>query len=147
MPNFEEILDKPVGEIEKPKPRPAGTYLAVVQGLPVRNKIGTEEHDTVDFKLKLISAGTDVDQDALSEVPPINEWAPVTDRHWVNTEQAIYYFQEFLKNVLDFSGIPIKQAIAESPGRQYYVKMKQRPYVNREGQPDIQFEVESRAHV
>lgn len=147
MANFEEVLDKKVGDIEKPKPRPAGTYLAVVQGLPAMNKIGQEEHPVVDFKLRLMSAGPDVDPEALAECPPMSEWGQVVDRHWVNTEQSIFYFQEFLKNVLDFSGVGIRQALAESPGRQYYVKMKQRPYINREGQPDIAFEVESTAHV
>lgn len=147
MPNFEDILDKNIDDIEKPKPRPAGTYLAVVQGIPARNKIGQEEHDVIDFRLRLMSATSDVDSEALADLPPLEEWAAVRDRHWVNSEGAIFHFGEFLKNVLDFSGVPVKQALASSPGKQYYVKMAVRPYVNREGQPDFNFEVESRAHV
>lgn len=147
MPNFEEILDKTVGEVEKPPPKPGGTYLAAIVGLPTQNKIGQEEHSVVDFRIKLIQAGDDVDRDQMELCGPLADWAPVQDRHWVNTEQAVYYFSEFLKNVLDFQGLPIRQALAQCPGKQYMVTMKQRPFVNREGKADISFDVDSRAHI
>lgn len=147
MPNFEDILDRKVGEGEKPKPRPAGSYLAIIQGMPTKNEVGQDKHDVVDFRLRLLQPLDDVDRDALADHPPIQEWSGVRDRHFVNSEQAIYYFEQFMKNVLDFEGISMKQALAQCPGKQYVVKMKQRPFINQQNEADIQFEVESRAHV
>ena len=143
-------LDKNIGEIEKPKPcaRPV-PILAVIQGMPkISTRSEQDEHEVVDFQAPpFVQALDDVDRDSLAEHPPIQEWSGVRDRMFVNSEQAIYYFQEFLRNVLGFEGIAMKQALAQCPGKQYIVKMRLRPFQNQQGEADIQFEVESRAHV
>jgi hypothetical protein len=151
MPNFEDILDKPIGEIEKPKPKPAGSYLGVIAGLPKFAKVGQDEMDVVDFQIRLMSAQSDVDQDELAAQPPITEWAPVRHRIFVATEQGVWGLRQFLIHTLGFdegSGNSIKQSLAETPGKQLIVKLSQRPYVNKQtGQPEISTDVESTAHV
>jgi hypothetical protein len=148
MPDFESILDKPIGSIEAPAPKPVGTFVGVLMGVPEIQKIGKDEHQVVDFKVKLLSAEADVDADQLAAAPPLNEWPQFQLRRWANSEDAIYSLQEWLKNTLDCTeGTPIRQALAETAGKQLKVTMKNRPGTNRDGQPAIFFEVGDTAHI
>ena len=70
MANFTDILNKPAETVEKPKPRPVGTYLCIVDGphkqRDVKGKDGTE-YPVVGFTFKTMQAQEDVDQAALAE--------------------------------------------------------------------------------
>ncbi len=65
-PNFASILDESPTEIIRPEPLPEGTYLAVV-GMPRYDKSSKKKTDFVEFPLRLINAGPDVDDESLAQ--------------------------------------------------------------------------------
>ena len=150
MADFESVLDKKIEEVEKPKPKPVGTYLGVLQGLPTQKKVGQDEMDVIGFRVKLIAPQDDVDAEALADQPPISEWPALRHDIFVHTEQGVWGLKQFLSRTLGFEegeGKTIRQSLAETPGRQLLVKLRQRPFINRDNQPEIATEIESTAHV
>lgn len=158
MVDFNSVLAKASDQIEKPKAKPVGTYLAIVQGLPLQREVkprdGGEDMGVIQFKLKLISPMSDVDMDQLSDHPPIPEWGPMNQDIFIHTEAGIYGLKKFLVNTLGVEpgeGKHVKtigQMLAEAPGRQLLVKTKHVPYQDRQtGETDIASNIESTAHV
>lgn len=148
MADFESVLDKKIEEVEKPKPKPVGTYLGVLQGLPTEKKVGQDEMEVIGFRVKLMSAQEDVDQEDLSAQPPISEWPALRHDIFIHTEQGVWGLRQFLKNTLGFEdgAGTIRQILAETPGRQLLVKVRQRPFINKQNEPEIATEIESTAH-
>ena len=66
-PNFESILDMPAADVERPKPLPAGTYDAVVQGLYEEGASAQKKTQFVQFAFAIQAACEDVDEDDLAE--------------------------------------------------------------------------------
>lgn len=66
MSNFASILDAAPTEIVRPKSLPVGSYLCVINGLPRYDQSSKKKTDFVEFQLKPLSAGDDVDQDDLN---------------------------------------------------------------------------------
>lgn len=127
--NFQDILNKPSAEIEAPKPLPVGTYLALVDGQGEFKKIGKNNTDCVEFKMKLVQAGEDVDQQALLE--SLNGKA-LNERHIINrqfvTEDAVWRLKKFLVEDLQIEEgtKSLGQLIPEAMGRQCYVTIGHR---------------------
>ena len=68
QPEFVSILDQPSDEIDRTiKQLPPGTYSAIVQGPPEFGRSSKKQTEQVTFKMKILSAGDDVDEDALDE--------------------------------------------------------------------------------
>lgn len=61
MPNFSDILTKTGESIERPPLAPKGTYVFVVSGQA--KKTDRKEFEVIDFPLKGVSPGEDVDMD------------------------------------------------------------------------------------
>lgn len=120
-PNFSAILDKPVTEVVRPKPIPVGTYTCIVDGVPKFDKTKNENAtDTVEFTLKPVSAGPDVDQTGLQEALNGKTLSDIKLRaNFFITEAAVYRLDSFLFEHLgiDF-GTSRKEAISQAPGRQ-----------------------------
>jgi hypothetical protein len=64
--NHTDILNRKVTDVKPAPPLPAGTYLAVITGLPIEGKVGDKETPIYDFPISIIAAQPDVDQDALA---------------------------------------------------------------------------------
>lgn len=125
-PNFGTLLDKAPSDVERPKPGPEGSYLWVVQGLPRQDKSSKKQTEFVEFTLKCVAAGDDVDAEALEAFLTAGDGTkkPLTD--W--TTKAVYYLTENslwrLKDFLEHCGISLdeaeslRQAIEETPNCQ-----------------------------
>jgi hypothetical protein len=153
--DFTEVLNKKSDDLKKPVPRPAGTYLGMVVGLPMQKvvtpKAGGDDMPVASYKIKLLSAMEDVDQTELASQPPIGDWGVLnrTQDFFLHTEGGQYYHSKWLEDVL---GIPpedktVGERMAEAPGRQLIVKLKHVPFVNKAGEAEIGTDIESTAHV
>lgn len=141
MPDFTEILSKPAEEVQKPKPRPSGTYQGAIAGMPEQRTVNTKDGEkaVIAFKVKMVGARDDVDQDALSEQDDISSWPPMSHDIWVDNEQGVYNLTKFLSEVLgiDKSGKTLGQMCAEAPGKQALFTVAHEPYTSKDGQPEI----------
>lgn len=140
--DFLDILSKPAHEIERPKPRPAGSYLASIVGMP--DQVERKENRILEFKVKLIAAQSDVDTDQLEAQPDISSWAPIRYSVFVND---LYPLKRFLTEVLEIDpgteddAKSFSQMIAEAPGRQLIAVVSHRHYTGNDGQPATQAEI------
>jgi hypothetical protein len=124
-PNFGALLDTPSSEVERPKPLPAGSYTAVVHGLPRYDKSTKKQTEFVEFTLNLLAAGDDVDEGELKEMGGFAG----------KTMRATYYITDTalwrLKDFLDHLGIEdegsLRQRIEEAPGKQVGIFIKHEP--------------------
>lgn len=115
-PNFSSILDKPVdAEANRPKPLPTGTYTCIVDGIPRFDKSKQKQTDFVEFQLKPVSAGADVDQEALTAAGGLSKTIRTT---FYLTEEAAFRLDQFLENLGLDKGISRKEGISMAPGRQ-----------------------------
>lgn len=153
MPDFNDVLNLRVDQVEKPKARPTGTYMAVVQGLPKHKKVtpkaGGDDMDVVTFVLKR-TGEVQVDRPEDMEAhPPVSEWSSMTHDIFVHTEGGQYALRQFLENTLgmDVAGKTFKELLAEAGGKQLLVKTKHEPYMTKDNQPDVAERIESTAHV
>jgi hypothetical protein len=64
--SFESILDTPADKVERPKPLPAGTYSAIVKGMPEHGVSAQKKTPFVRFTYVLQDAFDDVDEDELA---------------------------------------------------------------------------------
>lgn len=115
-PNFSSILDKPLDDIEPPKPFPAGSYLCQITGLPRFDKSSKKGTDFVEFTLKPIEALDDVDPEELEDFGPFGDKTlRVT---FYLTDEAIYRLKNFIVAAgVDPIGKTPAQAIDELPGQ------------------------------
>lgn len=145
MVDFTSILDKPVDQIEKPKPRPIGTYLGTVVGMPkqVTRVVQGEEVPILSFSVKLVQAQEDVDQEDLQAHGDLSTWPPMQREFWLNSPEAEWALRQFLTNTLDIEPGPpgkakkLGQMVAEAPGKQLIVTLKHRPFTNKQGEAEI----------
>ena len=123
-PNFGALLDKPSSEVEKPKPLPQGSYTCVVQGLPKFDKSTKKGTEYVEFTLKVLAAGEDVDQDELKLMGGIQD-KTIRDTYYI-TENALWRLKEFLVNagIEEDDDKSLRQMIEETPGCQIIVHIK-----------------------
>lgn len=150
MANFTEALSKPVSDIEKPKAKPAGTYLSMISGPPeVRKQMAQgEEREILSFKAKPLMAREDVDQSLLEEHDAVNTWPPQRIEFW-DGEQGEYQAKMFVQNVLGIDpGPPNKsktlgQMCAEAPGKQLLTTYENYPYQDKAGEMQVGTRIKS----
>lgn len=158
MPNFESVLDKRVTDVEKPKPKPTGTYGAIITGTPefrtMPNKQGGEDHKIVSFKIKAQYAGPDVDPDQLADVgSEVPSWPAFTHDIFYGTPEGEWALVQFLTNTLGIdpgegkAAKSVREILAEAPGKQLTIELKHEPYVNRSGEADIATRIKSTAKI
>lgn len=99
-PNFGALLDTPSQEVHAPPVFPAGMWQWRVVGQPRFDKSSKKGTEFVEFTLKPMAAGEDVDQDALNDFGSFAEKTlPAT---FYITEKSLFMLKEFL----DHCGIP-----------------------------------------
>lgn len=127
MANFASILDKPATEIERPKPLPAGTYLAVIKGLPRYDKSSKKQTEFVEFTATIMTAEDDVDKEALQEMGGF-KGKEIKLTYYI-TEDAAWRLKKFLVDLgfdMDDESVTLRQASESATGSQVYVQMKHR---------------------
>jgi hypothetical protein len=141
MSNFQDLLDKKMDDIEKPKPLPVGSYICMVDGAPEITTIGQKQTDAIIFKMKVMQAGEDVNTDLLEEAGGVgNKTLRLTQ---FLTEDSLHRVKRFLNEHLEIDAdLSVRAAIAEAPGRTCICVVKHRP--SQDGQ-DLYAEIASTA--
>lgn len=139
MVDFTSVLDKPAADIEKPKPMPLGTYMAVVQGLPKLREVGQDKSKVIDFNLKLIAPAKDVDQQKLAEWGDLSQARPLQKSVFYDTPDGQWALTQFLTDHLgiDAGRKSLREMLPESVGKQCLATLKHEPFVNSNGQAEI----------
>lgn len=124
--NFSDVLNKKLDTIEKPKPLPVGTYIGVINGAPEIKPRGQNNTLSAEFKIKILQADEDVDQDALQERGGIKE-AELRHTLWL-TEDAAWRAKQFVEFCgVDPDGITLGEALSQCMGCQLRLKIIHRP--------------------
>lgn len=135
MADFTSILSKKATEIEKPKPRPIGTYLANLVGLPKQRTVNTKdgERSILAFSAKLIAPQADVDAEQLANHGDVAIWPQFSRDIWIDTPEGEWELRKFLTDVLGITpgDKSLGEMAAESAGKQLLVTLKHEPFVNR----------------
>lgn len=127
--NFGSILDTPSNAVEKPKPLPQGSYIAVVQGLPRFDKSSKKQTEFVEFTLKLLSAGEDVDAEELAAMGGIAE--KTIKATYYLTETALWRLKDFLDHAqIEEGDATLRQRVEAAAGAQVGV------FINHEASQD-----------
>jgi hypothetical protein len=134
MSTFQDILNKPANQIEKPTPIPMGTYLFLVDGQPKFDKSPKQQTDFVEFQCRVLQPGQDVDVAAIQEFE--SKFGPINGR-----QMRLSFFDAWkLANkdgtgFLDHLGVDttkaLGEAISEAPGRQFYGTVTHKPSINQ----------------
>lgn len=145
--NFQETLEKKLGDVERPPLIPQGTYVAAVSKQPTFDSVGADgQWETCDFIMKLLSPTDDVDADELKEYGDLSA-AYIRHRFMFNTgegeaaafQRTEYNLKRFLEDHLQIDGAAkkgYKQALAESVNHQCLVVISWRPDKN---DPEIMY--------
>ena len=127
QPSFAPILDRAPTEIERPKPLPTGTYTTLIQGQPRYDKSSKKQTEFVEFTHKFLSAGEDVDADALKEAitspdGTVKNLADVTMRNtFYLTENSVWRLKDFLEDLgydVSDESQTLRQMCDDTPGKQ-----------------------------
>lgn len=144
MADFNDVLSLKPSEIEKPKPRPIGTYLGAVQKYELRD-IDTKNgpRKICDFIIKLMAPVQVDDQAALADQGSISDWFGLQHGIFYETPEGRYNLKNFVTETLDISPgsgkseKTLSEMIAESLGKQLLVTLKHEPYMSKQGTPEI----------
>jgi hypothetical protein len=150
-PDFDDVYNVPVTQLDRPKPQPVGTYLGEIVGLPeemTSPKKGTRyaQYTVRPIEPAMNDRGNfkDVDPTALEEylTRASGEKMQLSDRTlrlpmW-RTKDSGHRHVEFLKKLGiseyndDGTERVLPEMIAESPGRQAYFHVKHNPSLDGE---------------
>lgn len=92
--NFADLAQVKVGEVERPKPVPAGHYQAVITG-PMTQHKAKSGNVAMRFPCKLVAPGDDVDAEALDAAGGLPDKGFNLD-FWMSPD-ARYRFTDFTK--------------------------------------------------
>ena len=125
MTTFSALLNKSMSDVERPKPMPQGSYVAMVQGLPRFDKSSKKQTEFVEFTLKLLAAGEDVDAEALAEMGGIAD-KTIKDTYYL-TENSLWRLKEFLVNLGMPEDMSMQEAVEAAPGKQIGIFINHEP--------------------
>ena len=92
-PNFASILDESPEEVSAPQPLPQGTYICTVVGSPAYDKSPQKGTPYVEFTLRPLAAGEDIDETELEETGGLE--GKTLRATFYLTEDAVYRLDEF----------------------------------------------------
>jgi Protein of unknown function (DUF669) len=131
MPNLSDILNRPFTGYEAPKALPAGTYTMVVTALP-ESKVSKNLNKYLQYKLRVVSAGPDVDEDELAEFGTIDGKTVIADFYY-ETDFGFSRLTSFLAACNAETGVTMEEATQSVVGSQLLVNMKQEPNQKGDG--------------
>ncbi len=149
MASFTDILNKPAESIEKPKQRPPGTYLCIVNG-PHRQK-EVNDKPVISLAYKTMQAQEDVNQEELAAAggvgnTVVQDFFLVTNDGNDNSWGLLNTLENHLG--IEKTGKSLAQMLAEAPGKQVLVNMKTEMYVDKKtGEPAMASRVAGTAKV
>lgn len=124
-PSFESILDMPAQDVERPKPIPAGTYDAIVQGLYEEGVSSQKRTPFVQFAFAIQAADADVDEDELSEFLTAKDGSTKSlqsvvlknnSTKFYTTPDSMFRLTDFFDHCgIDQDGKTIRQCLSETP--------------------------------
>jgi hypothetical protein len=120
------ILNMPLEEIKAPAPYPPGKYLCLIDGLPMAVEKGGKNYiGTVDFPLKLLQAGEDVDRDQLEKALDGKNLSDQTMRHrFFISKESAFRLKRFLLNDLGIEPAPsLELMMPQAAGKQVWAKI------------------------
>ena len=125
--NFADILNKKPTEIERPKPLPIGTYIAMLPAPGEVKEIGKNNTPAIEYKARILAPGPDVDMAALNDAGGCSG-KELRLTFWLS-EDALFRFKEFLLNHvgLEEGDKSIGQLAAEAVNRQFSITVGHRP--------------------
>lgn len=138
-PNFGSILDKPASEAERPPSIPAGTYLAVVQGLPRFDKSTKKQTDYIEYNIKLLKPFENNDGETDVDLDEVKAMGGVKDKEmkltFYITEKSEYRHKEFLEDdlSLNIGDKSHREASQDAAGVQLLVFVSQKPREDGKG--------------
>lgn len=120
--SFESILDTPADEVERPKPLPAGTYSAIVRGMPEHGVSAQKKTPFVKFTYALTDAFDDVDPDELAAVLTDKDGkvGSITEKSikdtYYTTPDSLFRLTDALEAMgIDLTDKTIRSALDETP--------------------------------
>lgn len=120
MQNFNELLNKPVGTVEPPKPVPTGNWFVLIQKAEF-GKSQQKQTPYIELTCVLQQPGPDVDP---VQLQAFGDFAGKTVRDtFYLTEDSLFRFDQFLTNVMGFTGMSINQAVAQLAGKAYVAQI------------------------
>ena len=122
-PNFSDLLDKPLDDVERPKPLPVGSYLCVVKGLPRQDKSRQKQTPFYEFTLQPTQVGEDVDQEELAAMGGIeNKLIKAT---YYITEDAMWRLKKFYEDCgIETAGKTSSQCAEETVNKSVWAVMR-----------------------
>jgi hypothetical protein len=125
---LKEILNQPLAEIKAPTPYPPGKYLCLIDGPPIATEKGGKNYiGTVDFQLKLLQAGEDVDRDQLEKAldgKNLSDQKPMRHRFFISEDpNSAWRLKRFLLKDLGIEGSTPNQTMPQAAGKQVWVKL------------------------
>lgn len=134
--NFENILSAKLGEIERPKPQPEGSYNNMIVDYEF-SESARNHTPCVIFHLRPIEAGPDVDVAALEEFGPLTEAKGKVTFYLEegNVGHGLANLQEFILNHvgLSLSGKSLAEAIPECKNNTVGSVVQNFPFKDGEG--------------
>lgn len=119
-------------DIKDVPPLPAGTYLALIVGNHEMVKSNEKQTDGVQFEYRLVSASEDVDRDELDAHLTARNCSlhEITQKHTIwDSAYAGTALRDFIYDALAIDEkLPMKQALAEVPGRNFSIHFRHKPY-------------------
>lgn len=114
--DFKSLLGKNVDTVEKPKPKPGGTYHGVIEGF----KFDLSQKQKTPFVRVTaynVSPGQDIDPNDLAENKiDLTKWKP--HRDFYLTEDALYRLREFLESLgITTTGRSFNETLPEIKGK------------------------------
>ena len=126
MPNFSDILDQPASTIERPKPLPVGTYVAVVRGLPEFGESTKKKTPYARFTLEILQPEDDVDQEAIEALGGVVGKTIRNDYYL--TEDAFWRAKQFAEDCgVDTEGLTRGQMLEACNGAQVLITIRHEP--------------------
>lgn len=132
-------------DIKDVPPLPTGTYLALIVGNHemIKAKTGT---DGIQFEYRLVQAGEDVDPVELDTHLTARNASlhEVTGKHTIyDSAYAGSALRDFIYDALAIdANLPMKQALAEIPGRNFSIHFRHSPYKTPSGEMKMRTEID-----
>lgn len=123
--NFEDIQNMNIDDIQDIPLTPKGTYLVMVKGMPEQGVSSQQQTPFWRYKFSVIEALEDVNRDELREVGGPS--ALDIQHDFYMTDKALPMFRNFTKLALGMRGLSVKEAVAESQGKQCKIHVSHRP--------------------
>lgn len=127
MVDFSKILSKQAAAIEKPKPLPVGSYIALNPALPSFEAVGKKETPAAVFQFQIVAPSEDVD---MQELKAYGDWKGKKQRHVLYlSEAAEYRTKEELVNSfgLEEGDKTLGQLFNETVNKQVMITIRHRP--------------------